>query len=434
MIQYKIRICIREFLEGCVDLKRMPENTWLIWLAPIIMMVLTGFSLIMPLLLLVCILLAVYFDVRMGGWTQTILMGVLLIVVGTWLWGVGGICLTLIAVIPTLIAILSFRKKISFAEGLIYALVAGLFSLVISVFVLFLAYQQDPMTLVVSLIKETIRVQEAGSPMVLSVIQTQAMMEWVASMSYDINGYMKLIEEMTALTRDELLARVMPTYETFIRLYAPTAMVGYTMLSGFCSWIIPGFAIKKRIRHNRWVKSNVMVTSLPPAFTRWSIPRSILLICTLLLAITLFIQGTENMVIVSSINALSFAAETVLLVQGTSFAAYWLRSKRMKPWLCWLIIIAGMAVFNSLFVMLGLADGTMQLRKMIMMRKHSAQMQELVMKYREDPKELDRRMREFMSQIEELEEEEDYSAPVKSSIRQDIDPEEIEDHNDEEKD
>ena len=56
------------------------------------------------------------------------------------------------------------------------------------------------------------------------------------------------------------------------------------------------------------------------------------------------------------------------------------------------------------------------------------------MNYREDPKELDRRMREFMSQIEELEEEEDYSAPVKSSIRQDIDPEEIEDHNDEEKD
>jgi len=428
MVQLTIRIKKLFPVKGCVDLKQATGNTWLVWAAPIIMTLMTMSALLIPPLLLLCMLLAVYFDNRLGGWRQTIVMGAVLALIGIWLWGTAGICLLLIALIPTVTAIISLRQKVSFGEGLIYSFAAGLFSLVAAVFVLFAMYRQDPMSLAVDLIKETIRLQGEGSALVLSTIQTQAMVEWSMSLNYDLSGYMKLIDEMKALSMDDLLARIMPTYESFIRLYTPTVMVGFTMLTGLCSWVLPGFALKRRILKNKPVSSRVVSSSLPPSFVRWSIPRSVLLISTLLMAVSLFMQGISNMVIISSINALNFAAETVLLVQGVSFAAYWLRSKKMKVWLRWLIILIGLSLFYTIFVMLGLAEGTMQLRKMMMMRKHSVQMQELVMKYREDPRELDRHMREFMAKIEQMEEEEDFSPTPERDMRKDRDPEEEDFH------
>ena len=415
-------------VKGRVDLRQIPENTWIIWAAPIVMGLLAMMGVFMPPVLFLCVLLAVYYDARLGGWTQTIVMSAVLALMGIWLWGTGGICLLLVTLIPTLTACISLRQKVSFGEGLMYAFTASLFSLVAAVFVLYMTYQQDPMSLLVNMIKETIRQQGEGSALAFSTIQTQALVEaWSMGQAYNPDTYRRLVEELTALTMDDLLLRIMPTYESFIRLYAPTAMVGITMLLGGCSWIFPGFAIKRRIRKNKPVDRKIVTASLPRSFVHWSVPRGILLVCTLILAVTLFMQSISNVVVVSSINALNFAAETVLLVQGVSFAAYWLRNKKMNIGLCWIIIIIGLSLFYTFFVMLGLAEGTMQLRKMMMMRKYSAKMQELIMQYREDPRELDQHMREFMANIEALEEEEEFASTAASGSRDEKDPEEEED-------
>lgn len=386
---------------------RIPEKAWIRYAAPLIIAILTCIGVIVPPVLLLCVYLSVYYDARLGGWAQTVVMGVVLALAGGWIWGAVGFCLWLICIIPAVAALLFFKKRACFADGLVYSFAAGFVALALSLLLLYLFYRQDPLTVLLSAIERLFRQQGAGSALVTMAAAQQALLEWsMDAAAMDLASFNRLMMDIISLPIDQFVARVMPTYEGIIRLYAPTAVIILTALAGTMAWILPGFALKNRFYSQKQLDRCIVPASLPPSFIRWSLPRSLLLGCMLVMIIAFFTQTTTNTVLASGINALYWIAQALLMIQGLAFAAFWLRSKSVPLGARVALLLIGAALLDTAFMLLGIADTSFQFRRMFLMRGHTAQMQALINRYKDDPRELDIHVRAFVAKLEREQEEE----------------------------
>ncbi len=393
--------------KGCVDLVRIPEKAWIRYIAPLVLAILTCIGVIVPPVLLLCVYLSVYYDARLGGWAQTVVMGVVLALVGGWIWGAAGLGLWFICMIPTIAALFFFKKRAGFADGLVYSFAAAFLALALSMLLVYLLYRQDPLTVLLSALEQLFRRQGEGSALVTMAAAQQALLEWAMDASAaDFASLNRLMTEIASLPMDKFIERVMPTYEGIIRLYAPTVVIILTALVGASAWIFPGFALKNRFYGQKSLDRCIVPTSLPPSFIRWSLPRSLLLGCMLVMVIAFFTQTTTNTVLASGVNALYWIAQALLMIQGVSFAAFWLRSKGVPLGARVALLLIGSAFLGTAFMLLGIADTSFQFRRMFLLRGHTVQMQALVNRYKDDPRELDIHVRAFIAKLEREQEEE----------------------------
>ncbi len=385
----------------------IPEKTWMKYFVPLALAILTCIGVIVPPVLLLCVYLTVYYDGRFGGWAQTVVMGIVLALVGWWIWGTVGICLWLVCLLPTIAALFFFKKRACFADGMVYSFAASFLALALSLLLVYLVCRQDPLSALLSAIEQLLREQGAGSAVVTMAAAQQAVLEWsMGTSSVDISALYQLMDEITSLPIDKLIDRVMPTYEGIMRLYAPMAVVIMTSLMGVISWILPGFALKNRFYAKKQLDRCIVPASLPPSFIRWSLPRPLLLGCMLVMIVAFFTQTATNTVLVSGVIALNWIAKILLMTQGAAFAAFWLRSKRVPLGARVVLLFLGWLFLDLVFMLLGVADTSFQFRKLFLMRGHSAQMQALLNRYKDDPEELDIHMRAFMAKLEREQEEE----------------------------
>lgn len=386
---------------------RIPEKNWIRYVIPLVIAMLTCIGVVVPPVLLLCVYLCVYYDARLGGWAQTVVMGVVLALAGSWIWGAAGLCLWLICIIPTVAALFFFKKRVGFADGLVYSFAAGFLALALSLLLLYLFYRQDPLTVLLAAIEQLFRQHGTGSALVTMAAAQQALLEWsMDAAAMDLASFNGLMIEIVALPIDKFIARVMPTYEGIIRLYAPTAVIILTTLAGTMAWILPGFALKNRFYGQKHLDRCIVPASLPPSFIRWSLPRSLLLGCMLVMIIAFFTQTTTNTVLASGVNALYWIAQALLMIQGLAFAAFWLRSKGVPLGARVALLVIGALLLDTAFMLLGIADTSFQFRRMLLMRGHTAQMQALINRYKDDPRELDIHVRAFMAKLEREQEEE----------------------------
>ena len=216
--------------KGCNNLPNTHDRRLFLWVAPFAIALLTFISLLIPVLLPIAVYFSVNCDARKGTWIHTAAMGGTALLGGLWIWGYAGLGWLLLCLVPAVTALICYKKKFSFGDGLIYSVAAALLSLAALMVIVTLQHGRNPILLITDALETQIRRGGETGPLYGLLGSQQAMMEWSgAAGGGGFSALSGLMNEITHLPVEDFIERVIPTYEQLLRLYAPTAIVAATM-------------------------------------------------------------------------------------------------------------------------------------------------------------------------------------------------------------
>jgi len=157
---------------------------------------------------------------------------------------------------------------------------------------------------------------------------------------------------------------------TILAVMTPTFIFGYGLTAAVGAWMVPGYRLRAYLLRKEALPGYVHLASLPPAFTRWSLPRYVTLPLLILYVITLFLPANMPFWLQIAAPVSNVLVYMAFGLQGAAMISFFLERRRARPRTRWIVILCLLVLFPSGLYLSGMFDTAINLRVLILQQEN----------------------------------------------------------------